>query len=94
LIALQGVVLSYVGTLFWYGAVTRLDLARATSIVVPSVPLLSIAASFVLLGEVPSPAQWCGLAMTAIGVFAFVTAPHALPRPDAEPQAQSVASAG
>jgi drug/metabolite transporter (DMT)-like permease len=77
LLALQGVVLSYAGTLVWYQAITRLDLARTTAIVVPSIPVLSIAVSFVLLGEVPSAQQWLGLALTASGVLAFVTAPHA-----------------
>ena len=69
--------LAYVGTNLWYQAITRLDLARTTAIVVPSIPLLSFGASFVLLGEVASPAQWAGLALTAAGVLAFVTAPDA-----------------
>jgi len=76
-LALQGVVLSYLGTLAWYRAITRLDLARTTAIVVPSIPLLSLAASFALLGEVPSAQQWAGLLLTGAGVVAFVTAPHA-----------------
>jgi drug/metabolite transporter (DMT)-like permease len=77
-LALQGVVLAYVGTNLWYQAITRLDLARTTAIVVPSIPLLSFGASFLLLGEVASPAQWAGLALTAAGVLAFVTAPDAI----------------
>jgi probable blue pigment (indigoidine) exporter len=79
LLALQGLILTYVGTFLWYQAVTRLDLARTTAIVVPSIPLLSLAASFVVLGEVPSVQQWVGLMLTATGVFIFVTAPHAAP---------------
>jgi drug/metabolite transporter (DMT)-like permease len=78
LLALQGVVLAYIGTLFWYQAITRLDLARSTAIVVPSVPVLSLGASFVLLGEVPTAYQWAGLLLTAAGVSAFVTAPHVI----------------
>jgi drug/metabolite transporter (DMT)-like permease len=78
LLALQGIVLAYVGTNLWYQAISRLDLARTTAIVVPSIPLLSFGASFLLLGEVPSPAQWAGLALTATGVLAFVTAPDAI----------------
>ena len=77
LLALQGVVLSYLGTLVWYQAVTRLDLARTTAIVVPSIPLLSFAASFAILGEVPTPNQWAGMALVAAGVLAFVTGPDA-----------------
>jgi drug/metabolite transporter (DMT)-like permease len=77
LLAVQGVGLSFVGTLLWYGTIARLDLARATSIVVPSVPLLSLGASFLLLGEVAVARQWVGLLLTAGGVLAFVTAPDA-----------------
>jgi len=77
LLAFQGVVLSYIGTLFWYQAVTRLDLARSTAIVVPSIPLLSLLASFALLGEIPSARQWAGLLLTAVGVLTFVGAPDA-----------------
>ncbi|MEB2344568.1 MAG: DMT family transporter [Deltaproteobacteria bacterium] len=76
-LALQGIVLSFVGTLLWYATIARLDLARATSIVVPSIPLLSLGASFLLLGEVAGPREWAGLALTAAGVLAFVTAPDA-----------------
>ena len=72
-LAFQGVVLSFVGTLLWYETIGRLDLARATAIVVPSIPLLSLGASFLLLGEVPSLRQAAGMALTAVGVIAFVT---------------------
>lgn len=78
ILAVQGVVLSYFGTLVWYQAIARLDLARATAIVVPSVPVLSLLATYVLVGEVPTAAQWAGMALTVTGVLAFVTAPHAL----------------
>jgi drug/metabolite transporter (DMT)-like permease len=76
-LALQGVILSWGGTLLWYNAIARLDLARATSIVVPSIPLLSFGASFFLLGEVATPREWIGLAITAAGVIAFVRADSA-----------------
>lgn len=77
LLAVQGIVLSYVGTLLWYQAVTRLDLARATAIVVPSIPALSLVATFMLLGEVPVARQVIGLVLTATGVLAFATTTHA-----------------
>jgi len=76
ILVLQGALLSFVGTLLWYETITRLDLARSTAIVVPSIPLLSLGASFLLLGEVAQPRQWLGLLTTAAGVLAFVTAPH------------------
>jgi drug/metabolite transporter (DMT)-like permease len=80
-LAVQGVVLSFSGTLVWYQTLARLDLARATAIVVPSIPLLSMAANFLLLGETASARQWSGLALVAAGVAAFVSAPHPrLPR--------------
>jgi drug/metabolite transporter (DMT)-like permease len=45
--------------------------------VVPSIPLLSLGVSWLLVGEVASLRQWAGLLLTASGVIAFVTAPHA-----------------
>jgi drug/metabolite transporter (DMT)-like permease len=77
LLAVQGTVLAYVGTLLWYQAIARLDLARTTAIVVPSIPLVSIGASFALLGEAPTLRQWLGLLLAAAGVLAFVLAPRA-----------------
>ena len=77
-LALQGVVLSYGGTLLWYQAIARLDLARATAIVVPSIPLLALGTAFGIVGEVPSLRQVLGLCLAAAGVLAFVRAPHAV----------------
>ena len=54
---------------------------RTPAIVVPSIPVLSFAASFLLLGEVASARQWLGLLLTAAGILTFVTAPHAAPAP-------------
>lgn len=80
LLVLQGCILSYFGTLLWYQTIRRLDLGRATAIVVPSIPVLSLGASFALLGEVPTLRQWIGLLMIVAGVFLFVTAPRVLAR--------------
>jgi drug/metabolite transporter (DMT)-like permease len=85
LLAFQGTILFYVGTLLWYAAIARLDLARATAIVVPTIPLLSLLASFLLLGEIPTIYQSGGLVLTAAGVVAFVTAPDARKREIAVP---------
>jgi drug/metabolite transporter (DMT)-like permease len=76
-LALQGLVLSMVGTLLWYQTISRIDLGRATAIVVPSIPVLSLGASFLVLGEVATPRQWLGLLLTAAGVLAMVTGPAA-----------------
>ncbi len=70
-VALQGIVLSYGGTMLWYSAVTRIDLARATVLVVPTVPLLSLVVSFALVGEVPSMRQLLGVLLAAGGVYVF-----------------------
>ncbi len=78
MLALQGIVLSYGGTMLWYQAILRLDLARATAIVVPSIPLLSLGTVFMIVGEVPSPRQLLGLGLVAVGVLSFVRAPHAI----------------
>jgi O-acetylserine/cysteine efflux transporter len=74
-LALQGLVLSAVGTLLWYATIARLDLGRATAIVVPSIPVLSLGASFALLGEVATPRQGLGVLLTVAGVLAMVTGP-------------------
>ncbi len=77
LLAFQGIVVCYAGTVVWYQAIARLDLARTTAIVVPLVPVLAFGASFVLLGEVATPRQWIGVALITAGVLAFATAPDA-----------------
>lgn len=87
LLALQGTVLCYLGTIVWYAAIARLDLARTTAIVVPSIPVLSLAATFVLVGEVPTVRQGLGMLLTAAGVLAFVTAPHVDARTERIPSA-------
>jgi drug/metabolite transporter (DMT)-like permease len=73
-LALQGVALYWFGTFLWYHTILRLDLARATAIVVPSVPVLSLAASFLLVGEIPTPVQLAGIVLAAAGVLALALA--------------------
>src|SRR4030095_13822937 len=86
ILALQGLVLSLIGTLLWYQTISRLDLGRATAIVVPSIPVLSLGASFLVLGEVATPRQWLGLLLTAAGVLAMVTGPAAPSAREASPR--------
>jgi len=74
-VALQGMVLSFGGTFAWYGAVKRLDLTRATAIVVPSAPIVSLVVSYLVLGEQVTARQAVGFALTAIGVLTFALAP-------------------
>ncbi len=78
ILATQGIVLAYVGTILWYEAITRLDLARPTAIAVPPVPIPSLVATYFPAGEQPTQAQWAGVLLTAAGVIGFVSAPHAI----------------
>jgi drug/metabolite transporter (DMT)-like permease len=84
-VAVQGMVLAFGGTLAWYSAVKRLDLARATAIVVPSGPVLSLVASYLLLGERVTPREAVGFSLTVSGVLLFALArfePRTYTRPD------------
>lgn len=76
ILVVQGTLLNFGGTFLWYQTISRLDLARSTAIVVPSIPVLSLGASFLLLGEVATGRQWLGLLLAAAGVLLFVTAAH------------------
>ena len=71
---MQGVLISYGGTLAWYASIKRLDLARTTAIVVPSAPLLSLVVSYCVLDEVVSPRQMLGFVVTTAGVLVFALA--------------------
>jgi len=86
-VAVQGAVLSFGGTLAWYGAVKRLDLTRTTAIVVPSAPIVSLLVSYLVLGEQVTLRQAIGFALTAAGVLAFALSPSvgAKPEPHMEP---------
>ena len=87
MLVIQGLISFYLGTTLWYAAIARLDLARTTAIVVPSIPILSLGASFLLVGEVASPREWAGLLLCVGGVLIFVTAPHAAPPREHAPAA-------
>ncbi len=71
IVAAQGALLSYGGTLAWYASIKRLDLARTTAIVVPSGPLLSLVASYFLVDELVTLRQMVGFALTTSGVLVF-----------------------
>jgi drug/metabolite transporter (DMT)-like permease len=80
IVALQGAVLSFGGTLAWYAAVKRLDLPRATAIVVPSAPILSLFVSYLVLGEHVSVREVCGFLLAAAGVLTFALNPSVVRR--------------
>ena len=70
--------LTYLGTMVWYAAIVRLDLARTTAIVVPSIPVLSLGATFVLLGDhmlstSGNPAVACSCTTTPHGSYVLAS---------------------
>ena len=75
IVALQGAVLQFGGTFAWYAAVKRLDLTRATAIVVPSAPIVSLLVSYLVLGEQVTLREACGFLLTAAGVLTFALNP-------------------
>jgi len=86
----RGIALLLVTPLFWQAShlVALRGLVGVPPSVLtgpPSIPLVAIAASFLLLGEVPMPRQWAGLVLVAAGVLAFVRAPHAVERSERIP---------
>jgi len=68
----QGAVLFFCGTLFWYETIRRIDLSRATAIVTPCEPVMSVALVWVLLGTLPNGWQWSGLALMLPGMWLVV----------------------
>ncbi|HEY2104496.1 MAG TPA: DMT family transporter, partial [Candidatus Binataceae bacterium] len=46
-----GAIVYFIGTLTWYGAISRLSLSWTTAVVVPGVPVLSVVFAAVFLGE-------------------------------------------
>lgn len=84
-IALTGVFIYFIGTLSWYGAISRLSLAWTTALVVPGMPLLSIVFAVAFLGEHTSMRQAAGIAVAVSGVLGLVlgASPHR-PRSAAE----------
>ncbi len=68
----HGVVLFFCGTLFWYETIRRIDLARATALVTPCEPLISVLLVWGLLGSVPTRWQFLGLVVLLAGIFLLV----------------------
>src|SRR5579863_857506 len=52
ILAFAGVVVFFLGSLTWYGAISRLSLAWTTAFVIPGVPNLSFLAAMLFLGEI------------------------------------------
>jgi drug/metabolite transporter (DMT)-like permease len=69
---ITGVVVYFLGTLTWYGAISRLSLSWTTALVVPGTPLLAIAFAVAFLGERPAMRQLIAIGVAVAGIFALV----------------------
>jgi drug/metabolite transporter (DMT)-like permease len=68
----HGAVLLFCGTLFWYETIRRLELSRATAIVTPGEPILSLVAVWAVLGGIPNRWQLAGIALVLPGLWMIV----------------------
>jgi drug/metabolite transporter (DMT)-like permease len=72
MIGFTGAVIYFLGSLTWYGAISRLSLAWTTAFVIPGVPILSLIFAIIFLGERPNAREAIGIAIAVIGVIALV----------------------
>jgi drug/metabolite transporter (DMT)-like permease len=72
-VTFTGAFVFFLGSFTWYGAISRLPLARTTAIVIPAVPIASFIFAIVFLGEQPSRHELIGIAVAVIGVIVLVT---------------------
>jgi len=77
----HGVVLFFCGTLLWYETIRRLDLSRATAIVTPCEPVMSLVLVWALLGGLPNIYQAIGLLLLAPGMWLVVVRAKAAVEP-------------
>ncbi len=71
---LTGALIYFLGSLTWYGAISRLSLAWTTALVIPGVPILSFGFATILLNEHPSIRELTGIVIAIAGVAGLVTA--------------------
>ena len=67
-----GAFIYFLGSLSWYGAISRLSLSWTTALVIPGVPLLSFAFAMIFLGERPTTRELIGISVAIVGVIALV----------------------
>jgi len=72
LVGFTGLFVFFLGSLTWYGAISRLSLAWTTAFVIPGVPILSFLFAMVFLGERPSIREVAGIAVAMAGVAMLV----------------------
>jgi O-acetylserine/cysteine efflux transporter len=71
-IAVTGFFVYFLSALTWYGAINRLSLAWTTALVVPGIPLLSIAFAVIFLGESANAREIIGVLIAISGVLTLV----------------------
>jgi drug/metabolite transporter (DMT)-like permease len=71
-VGFAGVFVFLLGSLTWYGAISRLSLAWTTAFVIPGVPILSFLFAMLFLGEHPSRREIVGIAIAICGVAMLV----------------------
>jgi drug/metabolite transporter (DMT)-like permease len=71
-VGFAGLFVFLLGSLTWYGAISRLSLAWTTAFVIPGVPMLSFLFAIIFLGERPSSREIVGIAIAIAGVAMLV----------------------
>lgn len=71
-LALTGIVIFFIGSMTWYGAISRLSLSWTTALVVPGVPILATLFAFLFLGERATLRELAGIAIAIAGVLMLV----------------------
>jgi drug/metabolite transporter (DMT)-like permease len=71
-IGVTGFFVYFMSALTWYGAINRLSLAWTTALVVPGIPLLSIAFAVIFLGESATAREILGVLIAISGVLGLV----------------------
>lgn len=72
IVAFTGIFVFLLGSLTWYGAISRLSLAWTTAFVIPGIPILSFLFAMTFLGEHPSVREIVGIAVAIAGVAMLV----------------------
>jgi drug/metabolite transporter (DMT)-like permease len=77
-----GAIVYFLGTLTWYGAISRLSLSWTTALVVPGSPVLALVFAALFLGERAGPRQIAAIVVAVAGILGLVlgsdpSRPHA-----------------
>jgi drug/metabolite transporter (DMT)-like permease len=72
IIIAAGTICYFLGSLTWYAAINRLSLAWTTALVIPGVPLLSIAFAIIFLGERATTRELAGVVVSIAGMLLLV----------------------